>query len=194
MRTSVLRALLLLTIPASTAAAQEASEGGSMLTPRVGLMVWTLAIFVVLYLVLRRYAFPPIVSAVQAREKALEAAIEGAKRDRDEAARILAEHRQQIEAARSEAQRFIVEGRAAGEKIRADMLEQTRQQQQELLERARRDIGAEKERAIAEMRREAVDLAIAGASKVIEKNLDEPSNRRLVEGFLASLSTNSVKS
>jgi F-type H+-transporting ATPase subunit b len=107
---------------------------------------------------------------------------------------VLAEQRQQIEAARAEAQRFIVEGRQAGEKMRADMLEQTRQQQQELLDRARRDIDAEKDRAIAELRREAVDLAIAGAGKVIEKNLDDQSNRRLVEGFLASLATNSVKS
>jgi len=194
MRMTLLRVLLLLSTTASTAAAQEASEGGSILTPRAGLMVWTLGIFVVLYLVLRRWAFPPIVSAVEAREKALEAAIEGAKRDREEAARVLAEQRQQIEAARSEAQRFIVEGRAAGEKIRADMLEQTRQQQQELLDRARRDITAEKERAIADLRREAVELAIAGAGKVIEKNLDEPSNRRLVEGFLSTLATNSVKS
>jgi F-type H+-transporting ATPase subunit b len=194
MRKTLLPALFLLATTASTAAAQEASEGGSILTPRAGLMVWTLAIFAVLYFVLRRYAFPPIVAAVEAREKALEAAIEGAKRDREEAARVLAEQRQQIEAARAEAQRFIVEGRQAGDKMRADMLEQTRQQQQELLERARRDIDAEKERAIADLRREAVDLAIAGAGKVIEKNLDEQSNRRLVESFLASLATNSVKS
>ncbi|HWJ24774.1 MAG TPA: F0F1 ATP synthase subunit B [Gemmatimonadaceae bacterium] len=192
MRMTLLRALILLSTTASTAAAQEAK--GGILSPRGGLMVWTLLIFGLLYFVLRRYAFPPIMAAVEAREKALEAAIEGAKRDREEAARLLAEQRQQIEAARADAQRFIVEGRAAGEKIRADMLEQTRQQQQELLERARRDIGAEKERAIADLRREAVDLAIAGAGKVIEKNLDEQSNRRLVESFLASLATNSVKS
>lgn len=190
---TLLGALTLLTTGASTAAAEEAAKGG-ILTPRGGLMVWTLLIFAGLYFILRRYAFPPIVAAVEAREKALEAAIEGAKRDRDEAARLLAEQRQQIEAARADAQRFIVEGRAAGEKIRADMLAQTHQQQQELLERARRDIEAEKERAIADLRREAVDLAIAGAGKVIEKNLDDQSNRRLVEGFLASLATNSVKS
>jgi F-type H+-transporting ATPase subunit b len=193
MRKTLLGALTLLSTLASTAVAQEEAKGG-ILTPRGGLMVWTVVIFGLLYLVLRRYAFPVITEAVRAREKALEDAIEGARRDRDEAARLLAEQRQQIEAARTEAQRFIAEGRAAGEKLRADMLAQTQQQQQELLERARRDIGAEKERAIADLRREAVDLAIAGAGKVIEKNLDDQSNRRLVEGFLATLTPGTVKS
>jgi F-type H+-transporting ATPase subunit b len=56
-----------------------------------------------------------------------------------------------------------------------------------MLERARREIEGEKQRAIADLRREAVDLAIAGAGKVIEKNLDEVSNRRIVESFLSSI-------
>jgi F-type H+-transporting ATPase subunit b len=193
MRMTLLGALTLLSTLASTAAAQEGATGG-ILTPRGGLMVWTVVIFGLLYLVLRRYAFPVITAAVEAREKALADALASATRDREEAARLLEEHRRQIEAARTEAQRFIAEGRAAGEKIRNDMLEQTRQQQQELLDRARRDIAAEKDRAIAELRREAVDLAIAGAGKVIEKNLDDQSNRRLVESFLASLTPGTVKS
>jgi F-type H+-transporting ATPase subunit b len=75
----------------------------------------------------------------------------------------------------------------AGEKLKNEMLEETRAQQQELLDRARREIQAEKERAIAELRTEAVDLAIAGASRVIEKNLDDRANRQLIESFLASL-------
>ena len=74
------------------------------------------------------------------------------------------------------------------------MVEQTRQQQQELIDRARRDIEGERDRAIADLRREAVELAIAGAGKVIEKNLDDQSNRRLVEGFLATIASGKVKS
>ena len=73
--------------------------------------------------------------------------------------------------------------------MQADLLEKTRQEQQEMLERARREIGAERDRAIAQLRREAVDLAIAGASKVVEQNLDSASNRKLVESFLSSLAT-----
>jgi F-type H+-transporting ATPase subunit b len=71
--------------------------------------------------------------------------------------------------------------------MKASMLDETRKQQQDLLERARRDIDAEKAAALAELRREAVELTIAAASKVIEKNLDDQQNRRLVEQYLATL-------
>lgn len=190
MRKALLNVLLLVST-AAPALAQEhgAAAGGSpnLLEPKSGLMFWTLVIFVILLFVLSKFAFGPLTAAVAAREKALEDAIEGAKRDREAAARLLDEQRAKIEEARTEAQRYIAEGRAAGEKLRADMVEHTRRDQQEMIERARREIETEKTRAIAELRREAVDLAIAGASKVIEKNLDEASNRRLVESFLAGI-------
>jgi F-type H+-transporting ATPase subunit b len=188
MRSSLLRVLPLLLV-ATPAFAQE--EGGSvnLLEPHAGLMFWTLLIFIVLLVVLSRFAFKPLTAAVAARERALEEAISGAKRDREEAARLLEEQNRRLAEARTEAQRFIAEGRAAGEKLRNDMLEQTRQQQQELLDRARAEIAAERDRAIADLRREAVDLAIAGAGKVIERNLDDQANRHLVESFLSSLGT-----
>lgn len=173
---------------AAAAEGAEAAKGG-LLSPSGGLMFWTLIIFVILAFILSKFAFKPITEAVEAREKALEDAIAGAKADREAAAKLLAEHQAQIESARAEAQKMIVEGRQIGEKIRAEMVEETRGQQQEMLERARREIEAEKQRAIADLRREAVDLAIAGASKVIEKNLDDASNRQIVESFLSSIPT-----
>ena len=166
---------------------------GGLLSPHGGLMFWTLAIFLVLWFVLSKFAFKPITAAVEAREKLLEDMILAAQADRAEATRILEEHLKQIEAARGDAQRIIAEGRAVGEKLRAEMIEETRAQQQEMLERARREIEAEKVRAVIELRHEAVDLAIAGASKVIEKNLDDESNRRIVESFLASIPVTPMK-
>lgn len=183
---SALLASFLLAAGAAPALAQEHEPGG-LLSPHGGLMFWTLLIFLVLFGILAKFAFPPIVAAVEERERALEEAIEGAKRDREEAAKFIEEQRRLVDAARIEAQKLIADGRGIGEKLRAEMIEQTHAQQQEMLERARREIGSERDRAIAELRREAVDLAIAGASKVIEKDLDEEGNRRLVETFLASL-------
>ena len=190
---------ILSAVVAGSALAQEAEHGaaagggGGLLDPHAGLMVWTLLIFVVLLAVLSKFAFKPLTAAVQARERALEEAIAGAKRDREEAARLLAEQRAQLEGSRGEAQKLIADARAAGEKMRADLLEQTHLQQAELLERARRDIDAERDRAIADLRREAVDLALAGASKVIERNLDDAGNRRLVEQFLATIPANGAR-
>jgi F-type H+-transporting ATPase subunit b len=129
-----------------------------------------------------------MLAAVEARERSLQAAIDDAKRDREEAERVLADHRAQLEKARGEAQKLIADGRATAEKLRADLLEQTKAQQQELLDRARREIETEKVNAIAALRREAVELAIAGAGKVIERNLDNDANRKLVENYLGSVS------
>ncbi|MDQ3518320.1 MAG: F0F1 ATP synthase subunit B [Gemmatimonadota bacterium] len=182
---------LLLALASVPAAAQEhgPAASGDLLSLNGGLMFWTLIVFLLLLVVLSKYAFKPITAAVAEREAMLQRALDEAKRDRDEAAKSLTEQRQAIENARAEAQRYIAEGRAAGEKMRADMMALTRQEQQETMDRARREIGAERDRAIADLRKEAVDLAIRGASKVIEKDLDEPTNRRLVENFLGSLST-----
>lgn len=183
--------LALAAAPALAAVVQEehAAETVNLLSPSYGLMFWTLIIFVLLFLVLWKFAFPPILGAVEAREKSLQDAIEGARVDREAAAALLAQHRAELEAGRVEAQRLIAEGRAAGERLRAEMLEQTHVQQQELLERARRDIASERDKAIADLRREAVDLALAGASKVIERNLDDAGNRQLIESFLATIPT-----
>src|SRR5207253_1752258 len=125
--------------------------------------------------------FKPITAAVEAREKALEDLIEGARRDREAAALLLREQQAAIESARGDAQKLIGEGRSVAEKLRSDMIEQTRREQQDMLERARREIQSEKVRAVSELRREAVDLALAGASKVIEQNLESDKNRKLVE-------------
>lgn len=185
------RTLVLSLLAATPALAQEGHEptGFGLMDPRVGLMFWTLVIFFILFAILRSKVFPVILGAVEARERALTEAIEGAKRDREAAAALLAEHRAQIEGARGEAQKLIADARAAGERVRQEIVEQAQQQQADILARARAEIEAEKTRAILELRREAVDLAIAGASKVVERNLDDQTNRKLVEGFLASVAT-----
>jgi F-type H+-transporting ATPase subunit b len=177
-----------LALIAVAAAAAEEAGGGGLMSLRVNLMFWTLVIFAILYFILNKWAFPAVLGMVEAREKALAEAIDGAKRDREEAARLLADHRQQIENARGDAQKLIAEARGVAEKMKSDVLEKTRVEQQEMLERARRDIGVERDKAIVELRREAVDLAIRGASRVVEENLDSDKNRKLVEQFLSTLS------
>lgn len=177
--------LALVATPALAAAPPEGPV--NLLSPNWGLMLWTVLIFIVLFLVLAKFAFPPILGAVEARERALQDAIDQAKADREEAAALLAKHRAELEGARAEAQKLIADGRAAGERVRNEILEQTRAQQQELLERAQREIAAERDRAILELRREAVDLALAGAGKVIQRNLDDATNRELIENFLATV-------
>ena len=182
-----LSVLALLALVSSPALAAEDGAKVSLLDPHYGLMFWTVVVFVLTFFVLKRFAFGPILGAVRAREQSLMDAIAAAEQDRNEAKKLLAEQRAAIESARTEAQRYIAEGRATAESMRGEMLEQTRQQQGELLERARKEIESEKSKAIDELRREAVDLALAGAGKLIGQKLDAASDRKLVEQYLSSL-------
>ena len=178
---------MFLLLQEAVAHVEESHAAPSLLAPNGGLMVWTLVIFVLLWVILSKFAFKPITKAVEDRERALQDALDAAQRDREAATALLSEQRAGIVVARDEAQRIIADGRVVAEQMRAKLLEDTRLEQQEMLERARREIATERDRAIMELRREAVDLAIAGASKVIEKNLDDSSNRKIVESFLATI-------
>jgi F-type H+-transporting ATPase subunit b len=166
--------------------AEEHAASGP-LTVEGGLMLWTVFIFLLLLLILKKFAWPAILGAVEAREQALERQLAEAAKDREQAAALLAEHQKLVAEAKTQAHTVISEARAVSEKERALAIEKTRQEQDELLARARREIGAERDRALHELRREAVDLSLAAASKLIEKRLDGDSDRKLVLDFLASL-------
>jgi F-type H+-transporting ATPase subunit b len=171
------------------ALAQETEGAGAAgpLSVDGGLVIWTLVVFGLLLFVLRRSAWPLLLAAVREREQKLERMLADAARDREEAAALLAEHKRLLAAAHAEAQQLIAQARSVAEKERAALLAQAREQYEQLLTRAKKDIDAEKEKAILELRREAVDLSIAAASKLIEANLDSEANRRLVTEYLANL-------
>jgi F-type H+-transporting ATPase subunit b len=165
--------------------AQEHASGP--LTVEGGLMIWTIVVFLLLLAILRKFAWPAILGAVEAREQALERQLAEAARDREQAAALLAEHQKLVAEAKAQAHAIIVEARGVSERERALAIEKTRQEQEELLARARREIGAERDRAVAELRREAVDLSLAAASRLIEKRLDGDTDRKLVLDYLATL-------
>lgn len=168
---------------------EHAAPARGPLTVEFGLMFWTVLVFLVLLLVLRKFAWPALLGAVEARERALEEQLAEAERNRAEAAALLAQHQKLVADARASAHAVLAEAREAAEKERALAMEKTRQEQEELLERARRDIGAERDRAVVELRREAVDLSLAAASKLIGERLDSDTDRRIVQEYLAAVDT-----
>ncbi|PYP15955.1 MAG: ATP synthase F0 subunit B [Gemmatimonadetes bacterium] len=185
MRTSLGLALLL---AATTALPARAQEGGAgPLTVDGGLVIWTLVVFGLLLLVLRRSVWPVLLAAVRERERRLEEQIAQAQKDRGEAAALLEEHKRLLAGARAEAQELIAKAKAVAEKERAALLAKAREEYEALLARARKDIEEERDKAILALRREAVDLSIAAASKLLEAQLDNEANRRLVTEYLATL-------
>jgi F-type H+-transporting ATPase subunit b len=175
----------MLSLTLTTAQEQHAASGP--LTIEFGLMFWTIVVFVLLLLILKRFAYPALLGAVEARERALQQQLDEAERNRAESAALLEEHKKLLAEARTQAHGLLVEARTTAEKERALAMEKTLQEQQQLLERARRDILAERDRAIAELRREAVDLSLAAASKLIGERLTSETDRKLVQEYLAGL-------
>lgn len=185
MKKSIALVLGMLTLAALPAFAAE--QGGGPLSPEPGLIIWTIVIFILLLAVLWKFAWPQVLGAVEARERRLEEQIAEAERNRAEAARLLEEQRKLLAESRSAAAATMAEARAAAERERSLALEKTKQEQEELLARARREIQSERERAVAALRRETVDISLAAASKLIGERLGSDADRRIVESYLSTV-------
>jgi F-type H+-transporting ATPase subunit b len=172
---------------ALTLTLQQEHAASGPLVVNGGLVIWTLVVFGLLLFILKKWAWPPMVAAVEAREKALEEMLAEAERNRAESAKLLAEHERLIAEGRIAAHNLLVEAKAAAEKERALAVEKTRHEQEELLARALRDIASERDRAVEDLRREAVDLSLAAAARLIGQRLDSETDRKLVQEYLASL-------
>lgn len=165
-------------------AQEHAAEAPGVFTWSTSVSFWTVIIFLVLLGVLAKFAFPPILGYAAAREKRIQNDLDEAKRQRAEAEALLAQQRAELAAAKLEAQQVIADAKADAERVRQDLLDRARAEHDQLLERAKQEIEVERERAVESVRREAVDVAIAAAGKLIERRLDNEEDRRLVTDFL----------
>jgi F-type H+-transporting ATPase subunit b len=152
-----------------------------------GVIIWTVIIFLILLGVLYKLGYPSLLRMVEERERRIQKQLDEAEKANAEAQRLLEEHKKQIAAARTEAQDILAKAKTVSQKERETLLAKAREEYDALLVRARKDIEAEKDKAILALRREAVELSIAAASRVIEANLDTDANRKLVADFLDSL-------
>ena len=171
------------------AAESGGEEGGGsfLVSPSIGLMLWTLAVFALTMFLLAKLAFPRIGAALDKRQKAIEDSIDAADRTRVEADELLAEYRERLTAARQQADDIVSRARKAGEQAEADQVAKGRARREELLEQARRDIQVETRKAIQEIRAEVADLTILATEKVTRKTLTEDDQRKLVEDAVAEL-------
>src|SRR6185312_740492 len=173
--------------------AAESSGGGSFLvSPNVGLMIWTLIVFGLSMYLLGKLAFPRIAEALDRRQKAIEDSIDAAEHTRAEAEKILSEYRERLAEARGQADEIVARARKTGEAAEQEIVADARAKREELMEQTRRDIEAETRRAIQEIRSEVADLTILATEKVTRKSLDEDDQKRLVEEALGELDFSSL--
>jgi F-type H+-transporting ATPase subunit b len=163
------------------------SGGNFLVSPNVGLMIWTLIAFGIALWLLQRLAFPRITEALDKRRKAIEESIDAAERTRLEADALLEEYRARLREAREQADDIVSRARKAADRVQEEQLAQAKESREELMERTRRDIEAETRRAIQEIRNEVADLTVMATEKVTRKALTEEDQRRLVEEALSEL-------
>ena len=172
----------------TTAMLPPASSSGSFLiTPNVGLMVWTLVLFGLSLLILWRLVFPRISAALDRRQRAIEESIDTAEETRRQADALLDEYRERLTEARDQAQEIIERARKAGDAHERESEAEAAARREQLMERTRREIESETRRAIQEIRREVADLTVTATERVTRKVLTEDDQRRLVEETLSDL-------
>jgi F-type H+-transporting ATPase subunit b len=164
-----------------------ASGGSFLITPNVGLMVWVLVVFFISFFVLRKWVYPAIIAALDARAASIEESIEAAERTRTEADALLEEYRERLKAARGQADEIVARARQTAEAHEREAQTQAKARRDQMMEQTRRDIEAETRRAIQEIRREVADLTIMATEKVTRKVLTEEDQRRLIEEAMSEL-------
>jgi F-type H+-transporting ATPase subunit b len=160
-------------------------EGGSFLvSPGLGLMLWTLLAFGVTMFVLSRLAFPRIGEALEKRANAIRKNIEDSERQREEADKLLAEYRQRLKEAREQADDIIARARNAGDNLKSEATDEGKAKREELVAAARKDIEVETRRSLERIRKEVADLTVLATERITRKSLDADDHKRLVEEAL----------
>ena len=177
-------------LPLAAEAASEHGEesGGSFLvSPGLGLMIWTLVLFLITMWVLSKVAFPKIQEALDKRANAISESIDAAERQRKESDELLAEYRARLAEAREQADDIMARARKAAETAESEAATAGREKREELVEAAKRDIEAETRRSLDQIRQEVADLTVLATERVTRKSLNDEDQKRLVEEALSEV-------
>jgi F-type H+-transporting ATPase subunit b len=167
--------------------AAEDSGGSFLVSPALGLMIWTLLLFGITLLILQRLVFPRIAEALDRRTKAIEDSLEHAERAKREADELIEEYRARLREAREQAEDITVRARKAAEALADETKAAATKQREELMATTRRDIEAETRRALDEIRKEVANLTVIATEKVTRKSLTPDDHRRLIEEALTEV-------
>lgn len=164
-----------------------ADSGSFLVSPGLGLMIWTLVLFLFTMWVLGKVAFPRIQEALDKRATAIRENIEAAERQRREADELLNEYRERLKEAREQAEDITERARKAADTAKAEAAELGLQKREQLVAAARRDIETETRRSLERIRKEVADLTVLATEKVTRRTLDLEDQKRLVEEALSEV-------
>ncbi|MGB9696471.1 MAG: F0F1 ATP synthase subunit B [Ignavibacteria bacterium] len=168
----------------------EDGHNNNLLSPNPGLIIWTIIIFTLLLILLWKFTWKPLLTALHNREEKIRKDIEDAERYSAEAKQIYEENKKVLAEANSNAQKILLESRNLANKIREEIINKANEEAHKILAQAKEDIERQKESALESIKNEVSHIAIKIAEKIIEENLDENKQRKLIEGFLNQFSKN----
>lgn len=164
--------------------------GGGLLDLNPGLAVWTVITFLALLLILKKFAWKPILTALDERENAIRESLEKAEKAKEDAQKMLAENQASIAKAEEEARKIVTESRAYAEKLKEQLLNDSKQQAQKLLDDAKKEIEQKKEETFNELKNQIAEIAVGAAEKIMMQNLDKNSQDKLVEKYIQEITKN----
>jgi F-type H+-transporting ATPase subunit b len=169
---------------------QETHEKPSLLSINPGLIIWTIIIFVILVLLLKKIAWGPLIKALNNREDSIKSSIENAEKQNQEARAILDENKKQLAEASNEARKIVEISRTAGNKLRDDILAKANEDTKKMIEQAKLEIEQKEQSALDNMKEEISNLAIKAAEKIISESLDENKQKKIIDDFLKKIPKN----
>ncbi len=152
-----------------------------------GLFIWTILTFLLLLTVLAKFAWKPLLKMLKDREEMIRNSLDDAEKAQAELARLNAEGEEIINKARSEAQEILSQGKASASKMKEDTLNDAKEKAKSITDDAQKQIQVEKEKAIAEIKGEVVNLSLSVAEKLIKKNLSPEDNKALIDESLSNV-------
>ena len=185
-----LSTIALISTPVLAFATEEAeAEGGSpgvgLLFPGLGEWIPMLIGFIILWIILAKFAWPAFIGMIDKRAAIIKESLEGAETAKVESERLLEENRMLLDEAKKQAAQIIADAKVTGDAVRADIMEQAQEDARLLIEKASAAIETEKKAAIAQLQSSVADLSVSVAGRLIGQDLSDADHRRLIEHYLA---------
>jgi F-type H+-transporting ATPase subunit b len=168
----------------------DSGKKDTLLSVEPGLMIWTVIIFLILLFLLKKYAWKPLLNSLNNREQGIKDTIDRAEKLREEAEKILEENKKRLEAADDQSRKIINESKELAEKLKSELIAKTGEETNRMIQQAKSEIDREKQAAIDKLKDEVGSLAVQAASKIIDENLDEKKQKKILESFINQIPKN----
>jgi F-type H+-transporting ATPase subunit b len=161
-----------------------------LLSVNPGLIIWQIIIFILLFLILRKIAWKPLLTSLHSREQLIVDTIEQAETLKKDAEALIEQNKKNLAEAQAHSMKIINDAKDMANKMRDEILQKSQEESRKMLDQAKAEITQEKESAMADLRHEVSDLAIKAAEKIMNENLDEAKQKKIVNDFISQIPSN----